>query len=89
MFLTGQLWAVSTVSFIINSVSSFYLVGFSVYTPPDENHDFTEFTLHLLLIEVAFIWEIDIKQQNRHGIDMDKVLITKYVCRNVDFYSLW
>jgi len=31
------------------------VVGFSVY-PQDENQPFTEFTLHLLLIEVAFIW---------------------------------
>ena len=31
------------------------VVGFSVY-PQDENQVFTEFTLHLLFIEVSFIW---------------------------------
>lgn len=40
---------------IRNRVSIGPVIGFSVYTP-DENHDFTEFVLHLLLIEVAFIW---------------------------------
>jgi hypothetical protein len=31
------------------------VVGFSVY-PEDKNQNFTEFTLYLLFIEVAFIW---------------------------------
>lgn len=40
---------------IRDRVSIGLAVGFSIYHP-DENHSTTEFVLHLLLIEVVFIW---------------------------------
>ena len=40
---------------IINRVPTGAAIGWSFYDP-DENHDFYELTIHLILVDIAFRW---------------------------------